>query len=97
MMNQIHFLDDSFQLAVWCFTTLEKHGVHELKGVDKLSEKGQRYLQLDFKSDVDDSEILLEKVGEDGATCESVYRFVYKLYANVTFTYYSAEFKLNNC
>ena len=96
MITNVKFLDNSFQLAVWCFNTLKQHGIQELKGFDKLVENKQRYLQLHLKSSVDDSEILLEKVREDETTHKPIYRFVYKVYSNVTFTYYSAEFKLNN-
>ena len=96
MITNVKFLDDSFQLAVWCFNTLEQHGIHELNGIDELLENGHRYLQLHLESSNDDSEILLERVREDEKTHNPIYRFVYKLYSNVTFTYYSAEFKLCN-
>lgn len=96
MITNVKFLDDSFQLAVWCFSTLKQHGIHEFKGIGELLEKGHRYLQLHLESSIDDSEILLENVGEDEKTHKPIYRFVYKLYSNVTFTYYSAEFELNS-
>ena len=96
MITNAKFLDNSFQLAVWCFNTLEQHGIHELKGIDELLENKSRYLQLHLKSSVDDSEILLEKVRENEKSNKPIYRFVYKLYSNITFTYYSTEFELNN-
>lgn len=96
MLENVTFMDKSFDLANWCFYTLKKHGITKLKGIEILKENGHRYLQLELRSSADDSEILLERVGEDKETNEAIYRFVYKVYSNITFTHYSAEFKLNN-
>lgn len=96
MITNVKFLDNSFELAIWCFNALEQHGIHELNGIGELLKNGQRYLQLHLESSVGDSKILLERVREDQETHSPIYRFVYKLYSNLTFTYYSAEFKLNS-
>ena len=91
LKDSIKLVRPEFSLVMFCLSALDREGIHRLVGLDELKSTGDRKRLVCFKSDFDDSAIFIEYIGND-EDLTPMYRFIYKIYSNVTFTWYSAEF-----
>lgn len=93
LKDSIKLVRPEFSLVMFCLDVLNRQGIHRLVGLEDLKSIGARKKLHSWESSVDDSAIFVEYIGDDEDR-QRMYRFVYKIYSNVTFTWYSAEFVL---
>ncbi len=91
LKDSITLVRPEFSLVMFCLNALDRQGIHRLDGLEELKAVGDRKELLNLKSNFDDSVIFAEYIGNNEER-QRMYRFVYKIFSNVTFTYYSAEF-----
>ena len=91
LKDSVKLVRSEFSLVMFCLNALDRLGIHRLVDLDELKSTGDRKILANMKSDFDDSAILIEYMGVTEER-QRMYRFVYKIFSNINFTYYSAEF-----